>query len=146
MVVDDILKTFALPQDDVRSCGGGGHGEDVQLSDKARECIPWSIECKNTEKLNFWNAFAQAVSNSRGHTPVVVAKKNHHEVLCLMRWTDALDLIRRANLAANDATRLMRAEEEDIPQTDPMQHVLDRLQVIEKRIDDIYLKEKATLE
>lgn len=89
----DLCAAFDLASDDVRSCPGGAHGEDVQLSEAARRVVPWSIECKNQERLNLWTAFEQAVTNAGDHVPVVVAKRNHHDALCTMRWTDALALL-----------------------------------------------------
>ena len=40
-----------------------------------------------------WSAFDQAEANARGHVPVVVAKRNHRDPLCVMRWEDALSLL-----------------------------------------------------
>ena len=95
-VAADLRAAFSLPDDDVRSCAMGGNGEDVQLSDAARARVPWSIECKNQERLNLWAAFDQAEANARGHVPAVIAKRNHREPLCTLRWRDALALLVRA--------------------------------------------------
>jgi hypothetical protein len=35
------------------------------------------------EKLNFWNAYEQAIANANGFEPIVVAKKNKHKPLVL---------------------------------------------------------------
>lgn len=76
--VRDALLMFAkaLEPDDVRSTAMGAGGEDVQLSPAARKIYPWSIECKNVEKLNIWKAIEQTEANCKGHTPMVVFKKN----------------------------------------------------------------------
>lgn len=76
--VRDILLAFAksLEIDDIRSTAMGAGGEDVQLSPAARKIYPWSIECKNVEKLNIWKAIEQTEANCKGHTPMVVFKKN----------------------------------------------------------------------
>lgn len=96
MVVREILQCFEeLHEDDVRSCGMGQHGEDIQLSERAREMLPWSIECKNVERLNFWEAFEQAKANCGSHTPVVIAKRNQKDILCVLRLNDALYLAKR---------------------------------------------------
>ena len=100
MVAVDLQRAFDLSPDDCRSCPSGAHGEDVQLSAAARRVVPWSIECKNQERIvsaALWSAFEQAVRNAGDHTPVVVAKKNHHPAVCMMRWTDALALLQRAS-------------------------------------------------
>ena len=65
-VAADLCEAMGLQEDDVRSCAMGANGEDVQLSVAAREKVPWSIECKNQERLNLWSAFAQAESNAKG--------------------------------------------------------------------------------
>ncbi len=52
-VRDLILESFpSLEADDVRSTSMGAGGEDVQLSPAARKLFPYSLECKNVEKLN----------------------------------------------------------------------------------------------
>ena len=114
-VAADLCAAFDLHADDVRSCPMGSHGRDVQLSAAASARIPWSIECKNQERLNLWAAFAQAEANcAAGTAPVVVAKRNHEEPLCTLRWTDALALLRDAKRSRaddpldDDVPRLLR--------------------------------------
>ena len=58
--VRDLLITKGLKTDDVQSRSMGAAGEDVMLSPYARESFPYSIECKNTERVNIWKAYAQA--------------------------------------------------------------------------------------
>ena len=96
LVAADLCSAFNLSVGDVRSCPMGSHGEDVQLSSEARKLVPWSIECKNQERLNIWSAFDQAESNAGPYVPIVVAKRNHRVPLCTMRWSDALALLVRA--------------------------------------------------
>ena len=104
--VADLLAAFPeLSRDDVRSCAGGAHGEDVQLSAAARRLIPWSIEAKCVERLNLYAAWEQCVQNAGPHAPVVVSKRNRHEALCTMRWTDALALLVAAAKRAPAAPR-----------------------------------------
>ena len=57
-VRDLILETFKqLEEDDVRSTTMGDSGEDVLLSPvAARKLFPFSVECKNQEKLNIWSS------------------------------------------------------------------------------------------
>ena len=38
----------------------GAGGEDLIMARAAREKFPYSIECKNVEKLNVWEAYKQA--------------------------------------------------------------------------------------
>lgn len=77
--VRDILLHFAktLEPDDIRSTSMGAGGEDILMSPAARRVYPFSIECKNVEKLNIWEALAQARDNAGKHVPVVVFTKNN---------------------------------------------------------------------
>ena len=47
----------------------------------AREKFPLSIECKNVEKLNVWEAYEQASENCGDYEPIVVMKKNRKKPL-----------------------------------------------------------------
>ena len=74
---DLILEKFStLENDDVRSITMGDSGEDILLSPAARKLFPFSVECKNQEKLNIWSALDQAEQNSGEHTPLVIFKRN----------------------------------------------------------------------
>jgi len=81
-----ILKFFPiLSEKDVVSIRMGRPGEDVQLSDKAKEIFPYSIECKNQERMKYlWEAYEQAVSNSTNLEPLVVLKINNKKPLALL--------------------------------------------------------------
>lgn len=93
LVVAQILAAWPhLTDDDVRSCSMGAGGEDVQLSPMARECFPYSVECKNTERVNVWNAMQQARANANGHTPCVIIKKNHEQPLCVVSLPEFMRL------------------------------------------------------
>ena len=55
----------------------GASGEDILFSPAARRQFPFSIECKNSEKLNVWGAIDQARSNCKPeHVPMVLFSKN----------------------------------------------------------------------
>ena len=75
---DQILETFnVLKESDVRSISMGASGTDVQLSTKAKELFPFSIECKNTERVRIWDSFDQAEANCEDNTePLLVIKRN----------------------------------------------------------------------
>ncbi len=84
-VRDLILESFpSLEADDVRSTSMGAGGEDVQLSPAARKLFPFSLECKNVEKLNVWAAYEQAEANSGEHEPLLVMKKNRKKPLVVI--------------------------------------------------------------
>ena len=89
----------------------GAQGEDVQLSPAARECIPFSIEAKNQEKLNVWSALDQCQANAPiGAAPLVVMKKNGREPHAVLPWKTFLNLIRKTPIqdADKDAQQLIR--------------------------------------
>ena len=78
-------KFIILEEDDIKSQTMGMTGEDIVLSPAARKLIPFSIECKNVEKLNIWKSLKQAESNvhkdatalliiTRNNTPVYVVE------------------------------------------------------------------------
>ena len=73
---DDILETFNLEPDHVRSTSMGASDEDLLFSPTARKILPISVECKNQESLSVWKAFKQAQSNARKYWPVLFFKRN----------------------------------------------------------------------
>jgi hypothetical protein len=81
-----ILKYFPILSDkDVISIRMGRPGEDVQLSNKAKKVFPYSIECKNQERMKYlWDAYEQAVNNSKNLEPLVVLKINNKKPLILI--------------------------------------------------------------
>ena len=81
-----ILKYNSILKDqDVKSIRMGRKGEDVQLSEKAKKLIPYSIECKNQEKMKYlWEAYEQALNNSNNLEPMVVLKINQKKPLVLV--------------------------------------------------------------
>ena len=84
-VRDLILEKFnQLEPDDVRSVTMGESGEDILLSPAARKLFPFSVECKNQEKLNIWEAYSQAESNCGKYEPVVFLKRNNQKPLVLV--------------------------------------------------------------
>lgn len=81
-----ILKYYSILNDqDVKSIRMGRKGEDVQLSKRAKELVPYSIECKNQEKMKYlWDAYEQAVNNSNNLEPMVVIKINQKKPLVVI--------------------------------------------------------------
>lgn len=80
--IRDLFLRFSnglLEKDDVRSTSMGAGGEDILFSPAARRMYPYSVECKNTERLNIWKAIEQAKENAAGYIPMVAFRKNHHE-------------------------------------------------------------------
>ncbi|PPR15034.1 MAG: hypothetical protein CFH33_01674 [Alphaproteobacteria bacterium MarineAlpha9_Bin3] len=81
-----ILKYHTILEDkDVKSIRMGRKGEDIQLSEKAKILIPYSIECKNQEKMKYlWDAYEQSLSNANQLEPMVVLKINNKKPLVLI--------------------------------------------------------------
>jgi hypothetical protein len=94
-VRDILLEAFQdLEQDDIRSAIMGESGEDIKLSPAARKLIPYSIECKNQEKLNIWEALSQAEENSGVSTPVLIFKRNRSKTYAVLPIEEFINLIK----------------------------------------------------
>ena len=85
-IANEILNRFTgLDPDDVTSRSKGCGGEDVLRSPKARGKVPFSVEAKNTERLNLHRAYTQCVENSKDlHEPLLIVKKNHSKPLAVV--------------------------------------------------------------
>lgn len=82
-----------LEPDDVRSASMGAPGEDILFSPAARRQFPFSIECKNVEKLSIWAAIDQARLNcSSEYTPVVVFTRNHENPQVALPYETFLEI------------------------------------------------------
>ena len=69
----------------IRSREMSQSGVDVVLLGRAKEKFPWSVECKNTEKLNLWDAIRQARDNQQDGTDwMLVVKKNHESPVVII--------------------------------------------------------------
>jgi len=91
---DLILEKFdILESDDVRSITMGDSGEDILLSPAARKVFPFSVECKNQEKLNIWSALEQAEENSGKHSPLVIFKRNRSKTYAVLEFEELLKLL-----------------------------------------------------
>ena len=77
--VRDRLRAIfsSLEEDDIKSQTMGMTGEDIVLSPAARKLIPYSIECKNVERLNVWQCLKQTEDNTHEDcSPALVIKRN----------------------------------------------------------------------
>ena len=93
-VRDLILEKFTqLEPDDVRSITMGDSGEDILLSPAARRLFPFSVECKNQEKLNIWSSLEQAEGNSGNHPPLVIFKRNRTKTYAVLEFDKLLELL-----------------------------------------------------
>ena len=97
-VRDLILEKFQqLEEDDVRSTTMGDSGEDVLLSPAARKLFPFSVECKNQEKLNIWSALEQTENNSNNHVPLLIFKRNRTKTYAVLELKDFIRLIKNVD-------------------------------------------------
>ena len=71
-----LIEKLDIHPEDIESRSMGAGGEDLIMARAAREKFPMSIECKNQEKVNVWEAYKQAEDNSGNYEPVVVIKRN----------------------------------------------------------------------
>jgi hypothetical protein len=83
-VREKLIEELNIHPEDIESRSMGAGGEDLIMARAAREKFPHSIECKNVEKLNVWEAYEQAKANSGNHEPIVVMKKNHKKPLVVV--------------------------------------------------------------
>ena len=87
-----------LEDDDIKSQTMGMTGEDIVLSPRARKLIPYSFECKNVERLQFWSTVEQAESNIKDNTfAAIVVKKNRREPYVAVSLDHFLELIGGSN-------------------------------------------------
>lgn len=77
--------------EDVESRSMGAGGEDIIMARAARQKFPYSVECKNTERLNVWDAYDQACANCGDYEPILFIKKNGRKPLVVL---DAESFIR----------------------------------------------------
>jgi hypothetical protein len=93
---DLLIEHFSdeLEDDDIRCAIMGESGEDLKLSPAARKLIPYSIECKNQEKINIWDSLEQAEENSNGHDPVLIFKRNRSKTYAVVELNNFLKLIK----------------------------------------------------
>ena len=81
---DLLIEKLNIHTEDIESRSMGAGGEDLIMSRSARTKFPYSIECKNQEKVNVWESYKQSVENSKDYEPIVVIKKNNHTPLVIV--------------------------------------------------------------
>jgi len=83
-VRDKLIEMLEVHPEDIESRSMGAGGEDLIMARAARSKFPHSIECKNVEKLNIWEAYEQASANCNDYQPIVVIKKNGKKPLVVV--------------------------------------------------------------
>jgi hypothetical protein len=100
-VVALLLEHFRgqLEEGDLRPAIMGESGEDVKRSPLARKLFPFSIECKNREKINIWDSLKQAEDNCpNGDAPLLTFKRNRSEVFVALKFEDFINLLGNQNV------------------------------------------------
>ena len=92
--VDSWTKVPKLEYDDIKSQTMGMGGEDIVLSPIAKKLIPYSFECKNTERLNLWGSLEQCKDNCEDRDPVLIFKKNRSKTYAVIEFETLIKLIR----------------------------------------------------
>jgi len=83
-VRDKLIESLQIHPEDIESRSMGAGGEDLIMARAARQKFPHSIECKNVEKLNVWEAYEQASTNCGDYEPLVIMKKNGKKPLVVV--------------------------------------------------------------
>ena len=96
---DLLIEELNIHPEDIESRSMGAGGEDLIMARAAREKFPYSIECKNVEKLNVWEAYKQASENSKDYEPLVVMKKNNHKTLVVLDAEFFVKIYQKSNLS-----------------------------------------------
>jgi len=94
-VRDQIIEQLEVHPEDIESRSMGAGGEDLIMARAARQRFPFSVECKNVEKLNVWEAYEQAKSNSNDYEPIVIMKKNQKKPLVVVDADFFISLFKR---------------------------------------------------
>ena len=91
---DLLIETLEVDPDDVRSVSMGAGGEDILMSKAARDRFPFSVECKNSERLNLWAAWDQANQNKGIYSPLLVVKRNGSQPLIVIEADIFMELVK----------------------------------------------------
>lgn len=95
-VVALLMERFKdeLEDGDLKSVTMGESGEDIQRSPLAKRIFPFSVECKNREKLSIWAALKQAEVNCpEGDSPAIIFKRNRSDIYVALRFEDFVKLL-----------------------------------------------------
>ena len=98
---DLLIEKLDIDPQDIESRSMGAGGEDLIMARAARERFPYSIEAKNQEKINVWDAYEQACANAIGHEPLVVIKRNQHKPLIVIDAVAFVELMDKVNKMEN---------------------------------------------
>ena len=92
-----LIEKLEIDPEDIESRSMGAGGEDLIMSKAARNKFPYSVECKNQERMNIWSAWEQANNNKGIYEPLVVIKKNGVNPLIVVDAENFLEMIKGFN-------------------------------------------------
>jgi hypothetical protein len=96
-IAEDLRARFSpLGSADIHPAIMGSSGMDILLSSRARNLLPYAIECKNQEALNIWDSLKQCEANAEKERliPLLVFKRSRTETYAVLRWPDLLALLK----------------------------------------------------
>ena len=79
-----LIEELDIHPEDIESRSMGAGGEDLIMARAARAKFPYSVECKNQEKVNVWKSYEQAKANCGDYEPVLFMKKNNSKPLVVV--------------------------------------------------------------
>ena len=83
-VRDQLIEQLNVHPEDIESRSMGAGWEDLIMARDARQKFPFSVECKNQEKLNLWSAWQQTQKNSSDFQPLLIVGKNKQRPLAVV--------------------------------------------------------------
>lgn len=105
-VAASVCKRLGISPDEVQVTPSGVNGPDIYFSPAALQKFPFTVECKNTQKLVIWSALAQAEGHAVGTdlVPLLIFRRNRSESYVTIHLEDFLNLIAKTAVRgdAND--------------------------------------------
>ena len=92
-----LIEKLEIHPEDIESRSMGAAGEDLIMSKAARTKFPFSVECKNQERMNIWSAWEQATNNRGIYEPLVVIKKNGVDPLVVLDAKVFMEYVKEFN-------------------------------------------------
>lgn len=92
-IIEILIKELGIHPEDLESRSMGAGGEDVIMARAARQKFPFSVECKNQEKLNLWKSLEQAEENSGDYCPLLIFKRNRSDIYCSLKFEDLIKIL-----------------------------------------------------
>jgi hypothetical protein len=90
----EVFSFLGLEPDDFLSRSMGANGTDVIFSPLATKLVgDYPIECKNVEKLNVPQVYAEHAGKYPGKRALLVHKKNHSKALVTLSLDDFLKIL-----------------------------------------------------